>query len=149
MDGTRRTRTGRHSPGAGGEHEVLRERGVATEELESQSERARRRGQTAVLVALDGKPAGVLAIVDPIKASARSVIEELQVRGIQVVLASGDPYATTRAVAQQLGISEFEAELSPDQKLQLVMRLQSQGAGWLWREMASTTLRLWPRLRSA
>lgn len=106
----------------------LKDQGVETEELELQADRLRQRGQTAVLVALDGEPAGVLGIADPIKASARPVIEQLQLRGLQVVMASGDHYATARVVARQLGISEVEAELSPQQKLQLVKNRQSQGA---------------------
>lgn len=105
----------------------LKEQGVETEELELQADRLRQRGQTAVLVALDGEPAGVLGIADPIKASARAVVEQLQLRGLQVVMATGDHYATARVVARQLGISEVEAELSPQQKLLLVKNRQSQG----------------------
>ena len=111
-----------------GNSPFLREQGVDTEELDLQADRLRQRGQTAVLVALDGEPAGVLGIADPLKPSARPAIEQLQSRGVQVVMATGDHYATARVVARQLGISEIEAELSPQQKLLLVKSRQSQGA---------------------
>jgi Cu+-exporting ATPase len=83
-------------------------------------------GQTVVFVAIDGKPAGLLAVTDPIKPSARDAVHTLRNEGISVVMLTGDRRATAAAVARAVGIDRLEAEVLPAQKADVVQRLQSE-----------------------
>lgn len=112
---------------AAGNESFLRELGTATGELQTRAEGLRQAGQTAILVAVDGAPAGVLGIADPIKESAPEAIRELKAQGIRVAMLTGDNRATAEAVAQRLGIDEPEAEVLPEKKAEVVARLQKQG----------------------
>ncbi len=87
----------------------------------------RERGRTVAFVEVDGQPAGVLAIEDPIKESARGAIADLAREGMRVVIATGDHAATARAVAGSLGVSEVRAGLLPEEKAALVAELQATG----------------------
>jgi len=87
----------------------------------------RREGQTVMLVAIDGKPAGLVGVADPIKASSIEAIRELRAQGIRIVMLTGDSRTTAEAVARKLGIDEFEAEVLPDKKAEVVKRLQAEG----------------------
>ncbi len=87
----------------------------------------RRDGQTVIFVAVDGKPAGLLGVADPIKPSTPEAIRALHAEGVRVVMLTGDSRQTAEAVARQLGIDEFEADLLPKRKLEIVKRLQAQG----------------------
>lgn len=89
--------------------------------------RERALGRTAVLVAIDGHAAGLLAVADPIKPSARAALSALRRSGLHMVLATGDAAATADVVARQLGIDEVVADLSPAGKAALVTRLQEAG----------------------
>lgn len=80
--------------------------------------------QTIVYVAVNGKLAGLLGVADPIKASSAEAVASLRRQGLRIVMLTGDSRATARAVASQLGISEFEAEVLPQQKLDAIKRLQ-------------------------
>ena len=80
-----------------------------------------------MLLAADGRALGLLAVADPIKPSARPAVEALQARGMRVVMATGDGGTTARAVARQLGISEFHGEVSPEDKAVLVQKLRGEG----------------------
>jgi Cu+-exporting ATPase len=84
-------------------------------------------GQTVVYVSVDGKPAGMLGIADPIKASARAAIDGLHRDGIRIVMLTGDNRVTASVVARKLGIDEVRAEVLPDQKANAVAELQAQG----------------------
>ncbi|WP_459720336.1 heavy metal translocating P-type ATPase [Sideroxyarcus sp. TK5] len=93
------------------------------------SERAtalRNEGQTVMLLAVDGKAAGLLGVADPIKASTPDAIRDLHVEGIQVIMLTGDNRATADAVAGKLGIDRVEAEVLPEHKAAIVSQLQSQ-----------------------
>ena len=83
--------------------------------------------QTAMFVAVDGRAAGLLAVADPIKESAREAIRELQSDGIRIVMVTGDNRVTAEAVARELGIDEVQAEVLPHQKWREVTRLQEEG----------------------
>ena len=85
------------------------------------------RGQTVIFVMVDGKLAGVLGIQDPVKVSSAAAVRELRQQGIRVVMLTGDNRGTAEAVAKQLGIEEFEAEVLPAQKSEIVERLRSEG----------------------
>jgi Cu+-exporting ATPase len=80
-----------------------------------------------MFVALDGKPAGILGVADPIKASTPEAIRELHAEGIRIVMLTGDSRTTADAVSRKLALDEVVAEVLPDQKAQAVKRLQSQG----------------------
>jgi Cu+-exporting ATPase len=110
-----------------GNESFLRELGIATAELESRAENLRKAGQTAIFVALDGAPAGMLGIADPIKESTSEAIRELKAQGIRVVMLTGDNRATAEAVAHRLGINELEAEVLPEKKAEVVTRLKKEG----------------------
>ncbi|MGH9649603.1 MAG: HAD-IC family P-type ATPase, partial [Terriglobales bacterium] len=84
-------------------------------------------GQTAVFLIVDDRPAGLIAVADPIKASTPEALRWLREDGIRVVMLTGDNRTTAAAVAGRLGIDEFEAEVLPQQKSEVVKRLQSQG----------------------
>lgn len=85
-------------------------------------------GKTVLFVSADGRMAGLLAVADPIKASTRDAIADLHRLGIHVVMATGDNRRTAEAVARQLGLDRFEAEVEPAGKVRLVQELQAGGA---------------------
>jgi P-type Cu+ transporter len=96
-------------------------------ELSEQAEALRREGQTVMFVAVDGRPAGLLGVADPIKASTPEALQRLRQDGIRVVMLTGDNRTTAEAVARKLGIDAVEAEVLPDQKGEVVTRLQTAG----------------------
>jgi Cu+-exporting ATPase len=102
-------------------------RQISTETLSGNAEELRRHGQTVMLVAVDGKPAGLIAVADPIKASAREAVESLKRSGLRLVMLTGDNRATAEAIAKELGIAEFEAEVLPEHKLEIIKKLQAEG----------------------
>ena len=88
------------------------------------------RGQSAatlVFVAIDGKPAGWIEIEDPIKPTSHDVVTQLTKQGVHIVMLTGDNQTTAEAIARQLGIEEFEAEVLPDKKAEVIKKLQQQG----------------------
>ena len=84
-------------------------------------------GQTVVHVSVDGRPGGLLGLADPIKASAAQAIDSLHRDGIRIVMLTGDNRATAQIVASKLGINEVLAEVRPDEKADVVAKLQAQG----------------------
>jgi Cu+-exporting ATPase len=80
-----------------------------------------------MLVALDGRPAGLLAVADPIKESARDAIAALRAEGVRIVMLTGDSRTTAEAVARRLGLDEVIAEVLPDQKAAAIKKLQDEG----------------------
>jgi Cu+-exporting ATPase len=87
----------------------------------------RKQGQTAMLVAIDGHPVGVIGVADPIKPTTPDAIRALHAEGIRIVMLSGDSRATAEAVAKQLGIDEVRAEVTPGDKVETVRALQASG----------------------
>ena len=84
-------------------------------------------GHGAMLAAIDGKPAAVIAVKDPIKGSAKPAIDYFHSKGIEVVMLTGDNRSTAEVVAREMGIVRVEAEILPQQKSEIVKRLQSEG----------------------
>jgi Cu+-exporting ATPase len=82
---------------------------------------------SSLCVAVDGKYIGSFAVVDPVKPSTFDAIRNLKAQGIHIVMLTGDNRATAAAIAQQLGIEEFEAEVLPEGKLEIIRKLQGQG----------------------
>lgn len=106
---------------------LMKELNVATKDLDASAEAARQKGATAIYVAIDGRAAGVIAIADPIKPSAKSALQKLREDGLRVVMLTGDNVTTARAVAAQLGIGEIEAGVLPERKSEVVQRLRQEG----------------------
>ncbi len=96
-------------------------------DLPERADRRRGEGQTVIFLAVNGRPAGLIAVADPIKASTPEAIAALHEEGIEVVMLTGDSRKTAEAVARQLGIDRVEAEVLPDQKAAVVTQLQEQG----------------------
>jgi Cu+-exporting ATPase len=96
-------------------------------ELASKAENLRKDGQTVMFLAVDGKAAGLLGVADPIKETTLEAIERLHNDGIRVVMLTGDNKTTAEAVAKKLHIDDVVAEVLPDQKAEVVKRLQSEG----------------------
>jgi Cu+-exporting ATPase len=101
--------------------------GIDFSRLTAQAENLRGDGQTVVFIAVDGKPAGLLGVADPIKESTPEAIRLLHAEGIQIVMVTGDSRATAEAVARKLGIDQVEAEVPPERKVEVVKRLQQRG----------------------
>jgi Cu+-exporting ATPase len=112
---------------AAGNAKFLAEMRVATEIFDAEAERLRQDGATAIYIAVDGKAAGLLAIADPIKASAAPALKALMADGIRIVMLTGDTRTTALAVARRLGIQDVEAEVLPDGKSAVVEKLRREG----------------------
>ncbi|WP_159005636.1 heavy metal translocating P-type ATPase [Bradyrhizobium sp. S69] len=106
---------------------LMAERNVATSALDDAAEAARQQGSTAIVVAIDGRAAGVIAIADPIKPSAQAALAALRSYGLRIVMLTGDTMTTARAVARILGIDEIEAGVLPERKSEVVQRLGREG----------------------
>jgi Cu+-exporting ATPase len=106
---------------------LLQDHRVATTELEARADTLRKNGATALFVAVDDKPAGIIAVADPIKATTMAALDTLRKEGLRIVMLTGDNRITALAVAAKLGITEVEAEVLPEQKNAIVRRLKSEG----------------------
>jgi len=110
-----------------GNARFLGELNIDTSALSAEAERLRGDGATAIFLAVNGKPAGVIAIADPVKATTPDALRALAAEGIRVVMLTGDNRTTAQAVARLLGIAEVEAEVLPDQKSAIVEKLHREG----------------------
>jgi Cu+-exporting ATPase len=108
-----------------GNEKMFQSRGLKFDS--AKADELRGSGQTVVFVAIDGQAAGLIGIADPVKESAAEAIRELKADGMRIVMLTGDSRATAAAVAKKLGITEFEAEVLPDKKAEVVERLQKEG----------------------
>ena len=106
---------------------LLKDHGVASADLEARADALRKEGATALFVAVDDKPAGIIAVADPIKATTLAALDALRSEGIRIVMLTGDNRTTAQAVAGKLGIAEVESDVLPDQKNAIVRRLKSEG----------------------
>jgi Cu+-exporting ATPase len=98
------------------------------EELTKEVHRLQERAETTVWVAVNGKAVGVLEIADPIKPTTREAVRALHEIGLKIIMCTGDNRRTAESVARHLGIDEFKAEVMPDEKIEIVRDLKSQGA---------------------
>jgi len=111
-----------------GKPDFLRdEKIVGLETLEASATNLQEDGKTAMFVAIDGKPAGILAVADPIKSSTAEAIGELHALGLQLVMLTGDNRRTAAAVAKKLGLDAVEAEIEPAGKVAYVKKLRAEG----------------------
>jgi len=100
---------------------------VSISPMVSQAEAMRSEGASVMFLAVDGKPAGLLAVSDPIKKSTPEALATLKAAGLRIVMATGDGLTTARAVGARLGIDEVHGEVKPADKLALVQNLQKEG----------------------
>ena len=107
--------------------DFLRELGVDTQPLVAAADRHRVSGQTVLSVAIDTRPAGVIAIADAIRASTPDAIRSLKADGLSIVMITGDNRATAEAIASQLGIDDVRAGVLPAGKREIVVDLQRRG----------------------
>ncbi len=106
----------------------LRQAGVAIEDkLEALVAEQARSGRTAILVAFDGVPVGVVTVADPVKAGAREAVTALQADGLEVIMATGDAAGTAQSVAKEVGLAGVHAGLSPEDKHKLIADLRKAG----------------------
>ena len=111
-----------------GNEALLHESGVAIDAAgRARAESLRARGETVAWVAVDGEPAGLIAVADPIKPDAAQSLHELRAAGLRVVMLTGDSATTARAVADALGIGEVHAGVSPEGKHGVIADLQARG----------------------
>ncbi|MGA9573265.1 MAG: copper-translocating P-type ATPase, partial [Lysobacterales bacterium] len=110
-----------------GNQKLLAGLGIETETLTAKAEDSRADGQTVMLVAVDGRAAGLIGVADPIKKSSPRAISDLHAEGVEVVMLTGDSHTTAAAVAGKLSIDRVEAEILPDQKAEIVKQLQAEG----------------------
>ncbi len=105
----------------------LNESNIETATLSAQAEPLRQEGQTVMFVAIDGKPAGLLGVADPVKSTTPEAIDLLHREGLRLVMLTGDNRTTAEAVARRLHIDEVQADVLPEQKAAVVKRFQSEG----------------------
>ncbi len=110
-----------------GNEKMMRRIGIKDEAWLASAESGRNLGQTVMFVAFDGRPAGLIAVADPIKPTSAAAIAALHYRNIRVVMLTGDSRATANAVARQMGIDEVHANVSPEEKHRKVEELKAQG----------------------
>jgi P-type Cu+ transporter len=110
-----------------GNRAMMQAIGTDVTAFEEMANTLREQGATAVFAAIDGAASGVIAVADPIKATALDAIRALKEAGIRIVMLTGDNRATAEAVGRKLGIAEIEAEVLPQDKGQTVERLRKEG----------------------
>lgn len=106
---------------------LMRESGIELTPLAGDLARVAEQGRTPILVSVDGRLAGLIAVADPLRPTARDTVGALRKRGLEVVLITGDHESTARAIARELGIDRVVARLSPDEKVEEVQRLRRSG----------------------
>jgi Cu+-exporting ATPase len=110
-----------------GSEAFLRELKISADTLSHDANLLRREGQTVVFAAVDRKAAGILGIADPVKATTPEALRRLKAEGLRVVMLTGDNRTTAEAIARRLGVDEFEADVLPEAKADVVARLQKKG----------------------
>jgi len=110
-----------------GNDALLSEVGVDGGDLVNRAETLRADGQTVMFVVVDGRPAGLIGVADPIKETTSDAIRELRAAGMRIVMLTGDSQTTAQAVATKLGIDDVIAGVLPDQKAEAIKRLQAEG----------------------
>ncbi|MEZ5980687.1 MAG: heavy metal translocating P-type ATPase [Parvularculaceae bacterium] len=111
-----------------GNAKMMKRVGAHDEKLVAVAEDHRREGQTVMFVAVDGQPAGLIGVADPIKETTPEAIRALHAAGVKVVMLTGDSRATAEAVGAKIGIDEIHADVSPEDKNRIVRELQDAGA---------------------
>jgi Cu+-exporting ATPase len=106
---------------------LMQDQRVDTAAVESRADALRREGATVMFVAVDGRAAGLLVVMDPIKSSTAEAIQMLHREGLRIVMLTGDNRTTAEAVARRLGLDDVRADVLPAQKREIVQQLQREG----------------------
>lgn len=112
---------------AAGNIALLESLDINAADLSQQADKQRDKGQTVMLVAINGKAAGLIGVADPIKKSTAEAIRDLHAEGISIVMMTGDNQITANAVASKLKIDQVHADVLPEQKAELIKKLQAEG----------------------
>jgi len=110
-----------------GNIKLLESLNINVGDLPKQADALRAEGQTVMLLAIDGKAAGLIGVADPIKTTTAAAINDLHAEGVEVVMLTGDNHTTAQAVAAKLNIDRVEADVLPEQKANIVKELQAMG----------------------
>jgi Cu+-exporting ATPase len=110
-----------------GNARLMTDLGIVLGDLEHKADALRGDGATALFLALDGRPGGVIAIADPIKPTTQAALDSLRNDGMRIVMLTGDNKTTAKAVARKLGIKEVEADILPPDKNRIVKKLTADG----------------------
>ena len=110
-----------------GNKALLLSLGIDFTPLSTSAEQLRGKGQTAMFATIDGKPAAVISVADPIKVTTPEALKQLKAEGLRIVMLTGDSKGTAQAIASQLGIDDFEADVLPERKSEVVRDLQAKG----------------------
>lgn len=110
-----------------GTRKLMHSRDVALQDVESTMENMEKEGKTAMLIAIDGKLAGVVAVADTVKKTSKQAIERMLELGLDVIMLTGDNQHTAEAIGRQVGLSHIIAEVLPEQKSDEIKKLQMQG----------------------
>ena len=100
---------------------------ILTHEFQDQAELLSKSGATVMFVMLDDASVGLVAVADPIRKDAENTISQLYEEGLQIIMVTGDNASTAETIAHRLGIDKIEAEVLPQQKAEIVQRLQAEG----------------------
>jgi len=112
---------------AAGNEAFFQELGVSLAAFSRQAAELRQNGQTVIFAFIEGQPAGLLGIADQVKPTTPQALRDLRSAGLHVVMITGDSRSTAQAVARSLGIDDFQAEVLPEKKSEIVKRLQQEG----------------------
>jgi len=110
-----------------GNHKLMTEAGIGLDGLDAKASQLADEGKTAMFAAIDGKPAGLIAVADTLKPNSKAAVEALKKLGLKVYMLTGDNPRTAAAIARQVGIEHYFAEVLPHQKADKVRELQAQG----------------------
>jgi len=110
-----------------GNRKLMQDNGISIEMGEEDLLRLEEEGKTAMLVAIDGKLEGIIAVADKIKETSKKAIEELKAIGLEVYMITGDNERTARAIAKEVGITNVLAEVLPENKADVVERIKKEG----------------------
>ncbi len=106
---------------------LMRKQGISMEALESEASRLRNEGASVMFLAADDRLAGLIAVADPVKPTTPAALAMLRGAGLRLVMATGDAAGTARAIAAEIGVDEFYAEMRPAEKAAWIVEAQSQG----------------------
>lgn len=110
-----------------GNSKLLEQLNIDPGDLLERADQLRKEGETVMFVAIDGQRAGLVGVADPIKESTHEAIQILHQEGVRIRMLTGDNRTTAEAVARKLGIDDVDADVLPEQKIEIVKRLQSEG----------------------
>jgi Cu+-exporting ATPase len=110
-----------------GNRHFFHRQSIDVADADTKMQRLEQEGKTAMIVSVDGKPIGIVAVADTLKPEAREAIDALRSERIEIVLLTGDNERTAKAIARQLGIDRVIAEVLPGDKAAIIKRLQNEG----------------------